>query len=60
MDKISYKLTISEWSVNSADDPKTEVLSLETRLAMNSTHEFARVVVYAPPASQPGLMEQAV
>jgi hypothetical protein len=60
MDKISYKLTIAGWSVDSANDPKTELLSLETRLAMNSTHDFARVVVYAPPAPQPGLLEQAI
>ncbi|HEY2963440.1 MAG TPA: hypothetical protein VGJ37_13540 [Pyrinomonadaceae bacterium] len=60
MNRISYKLTIADWSVDSADDPKTELLSLETRLAMNSSHDFARVVIYAPPAPQPGLLEQAV
>ena len=60
MDQVSYKLTIAEWSVDSADDPKTELVALETRLAMNSSHDFARVVVYAPPAPQPGLMDQAV
>ena len=60
MDRISYKLTVGGWSVDSANDPKTELLSLETRLAMNSSHDFARVVVYAPPAPQPGLLDQAV
>src|SRR4026207_2427276 len=60
MNKIAYKLTVANWSVDSANDPKTELLSLETRLAMNSTHDFARIVVYAPPAPQPGLLEQAV
>jgi len=60
MDSISYKLTVGNWSVDSANDPKTELLSVETRLSMNSSHDFARVVVYAPPAPQPGLLEQAV
>jgi hypothetical protein len=60
MNKIAYKLTVAGWSVDSANDPKTELLSLETRLAMNSTHDFARIVVYAPPAPQPGLLDQAV
>ncbi len=60
MNKIAYKLTVAGWSVDSANDPKTELLSLETRLAMNSSHDFARAVVYAPPAPQPGLLEQAI
>ena len=60
MNKIAYKLTVAGWSVDSANDPKTELLSLETRLAMNSSHDFVRVVVYAPPAPQPGLLEQAI
>lgn len=59
MIKVAYKLSIGTWSVDSADDPKTELLSLETRSAMNSSHDLARVVVYAPPAAQPGLLEQA-
>lgn len=60
MMKVAYKLAIGSWSIDSANDPKTELLSVETRLAMNSSHDFARVVVYAPPAPQPGLLEQAV
>src|SRR4026207_502489 len=59
MNKIAYKLTVANWLVDSANRPTTELLSLETRLAMNSTHDFARIVVYAPPAPQPGLLEQA-
>jgi len=59
MIKVAYKLSIGSWSVDSADDPKTELLSLETRLAMNSSHDVVRVVVYAPPAPQPGLLDQA-
>ncbi len=60
MNAISYKISVGNWSVDSADDPKTELLSVETRLSMNSSLDFARVVVYAPPAPQPGLLEQAV
>lgn len=60
MDSISYKITVGGWSVDSADDPKTELLALDVRLGMNSAHDFARLAVYAPPAPQAGLLEQAV
>ncbi|HLA10970.1 MAG TPA: hypothetical protein VJ023_10290 [Pyrinomonadaceae bacterium] len=60
MDSISYKITVGGWSVDSADDPKTELLALDVRLGMNSTHDSARLAVYAPPAPQPGLLEQVV
>jgi hypothetical protein len=60
MDSISYKIKVGNWSVDSADEPKTELLALDVRLAMNSTHDLARLAVYAPPAPQPGLLEQAV
>src|SRR5262245_4562679 len=58
--KVTYKLTIGAWAVNSEDDPKTELLGLETSASLDSRADSCRVAVYAPPAPQPGLLEQAV
>lgn len=57
---VSYQLSVGQWSVNSADDARTEFLALETLLAMNAPDDVCRVTLYAPPAPQPGLLEQAV
>src|SRR5512145_2371781 len=58
MDKISYKLTMGSWSVDSADDPRTELIALETFQSLDTPGGYGRVSVYAPPAPQPGLLEQ--
>jgi phage protein D len=60
MDKVSYKLTIGTYSINSADDPRTELVALETSASLNSAGDSCHLYVYAPPAPKPGLLEQAV
>src|SRR5512145_1464810 len=60
MDKVHYKLSVAGWSVDSASDPRTELLSLETTSALGSPAGTCRVVVYAPPKPKPSLLEQAV
>jgi hypothetical protein len=57
---IDFSLRIGTWSINSADDPRTECIALETNLAMNSPTDVCRIAVYGPPAPQPGLLEGAV
>ena len=58
MFKVGYNLTIAGWSVNSADDPRTELSEIETVLSLDSPADACRIAVYAPPPSQPGLLEQ--
>jgi hypothetical protein len=60
MQKVTYTLTVGNWSVSSADDPKTELLALDTQLALDAPGDYGRITVYAPPTPQPGLLEQAV
>ncbi|MCI0489360.1 MAG: hypothetical protein L0229_22435, partial [Blastocatellia bacterium] len=48
------------WSVDSDDDPRTELAEIETCSSMDSPMDYCRISVYAPPAPQPGLLEQAV
>jgi len=60
MPNISYKLTVGNWSVSSADDPKTELIALDTLLSLDATGDYGRITVYAPPPPQAGLLEQAV
>ena len=60
MDKLYYKLSIGGWSVDSANDPRTELIELDTRMAISPLSDYGRLSIYAPPAPQPGLLEQAV
>ena len=59
MSKVSFKLSISGWSVDSSSDARTELLELETLSAVGSPAGSCRVVVYAPPKPKPSLLEQA-
>lgn len=58
--KPSYNITIGKWSINSADDPQTEFVQLETRMSLDSPNDRCRISVYAPPPPDPGLVDQAV
>ncbi len=60
MHKIHYKLSIGEWTVNSQDDPRTEFIAVELNHSIDSSGDSCRISVYAPPAPQPGLLDQAV
>jgi hypothetical protein len=58
MFKVSYKLSIGKWSIDSSDDPRTEFIDLETRLSLDSPNNVCRISVYSPPTPQPGMAEQ--
>jgi hypothetical protein len=60
MNNINYKISVGDWSVDSADDAKTELVELDVRLALDSSFDSGCVSVYAPPAPQPGLLDQAI
>ena len=56
---VTYKLTINKWSVDSANDPRTEFIMLDTQHSANSAADYCRITVYAPPPPKPSLLEQA-
>jgi hypothetical protein len=58
--KVSYKLKAGAWSVNSTDDPRTELIELDAATSLSATADSCRIAVYAPPAPRPGLLEQAI
>jgi hypothetical protein len=60
MIKVGYKLSIAGWSVDCTQDTKTELVELETFASIDSPVSGCRIVVYAPPAAQPSLLQQAV
>ncbi|HWP47393.1 MAG TPA: hypothetical protein VNM22_09555 [Candidatus Limnocylindrales bacterium] len=60
MYKVHYKLSIGDWMVNSQDDLRTEFITLELNHSTNLPADTCRISIYAPPAPQPGLLEQAV
>jgi hypothetical protein len=57
--RVRYAVTISGWTVDSGDDPRTELVALETSTAMDSAGDLCHVRLYAPPAQRGGLLEQA-
>lgn len=59
MAAITYKLTINKWSVDSANDPRTEFIMLDTQHSVDLSADYCRITVYAPPPPKPGLLEQA-
>jgi hypothetical protein len=58
--KVCYKLSIGSWSIDSADDPRTEFITLDLNHSMGAPNDYCRIAVYAPPAPKKGLLEQAV
>jgi hypothetical protein len=58
--KVGYKLAIGSWSVDSASDPRTEFIDLRVSRSLDSSTDSCRIAVYAPPAPQPGLLDQAI
>ena len=59
MIKVDYKVSIAGWSVDSSQDPKTELVELETFASMDSPVNGCRLAVYNPPAPQPSMLAQA-
>jgi hypothetical protein len=55
--RVNYNLSIGNWSVNSANDPRTEFIEVETYISLDSPCDLCRVSVYAPPPAKPGLLE---
>jgi hypothetical protein len=60
MNKVTCKLSIGQWSVDTADDARTELISLETFLSMGSPHDICRITLSSPPAAEAGGLEQLV
>jgi hypothetical protein len=58
MDKITYTVKIGNWSVDSGDNPRTELINLETIQSLESPRDACHVVLYAPPATQTGILGQ--
>jgi hypothetical protein len=59
MAAITYKLTINKWSVDSANDARTEFIMLDTQHSVDLSADYCRITVYAPSPPKPGLLEQA-
>lgn len=59
MAAVTYKLTINKWSVDSANDARTELIMLDTQHSSDSSADYCRITVYAPPPPKQGLLEQA-
>jgi hypothetical protein len=57
--KVSCKASIAGWSIDSSDDPKTELVSLELSSSLLSAADRCDLTLYAPPAKKKGLLEEA-
>ena len=56
--KVDYKLSVAGWSVDSAADPRTELVELDVLRAMNSPAGHCRITAYVRPGGEPGGLEQ--
>lgn len=59
LQNINYSLTIGSWSVNSANDPGTELVELKTSQSLETTNNICVISVYAQPSQKPELPEPA-
>jgi len=60
MDNATYKISINDWSVSSADDPRGEVLRLETRSGLGDPTSCCDLLLYLVPPPKPDLLGQAI
>lgn len=51
---VSAAVTIGAWSIDSADDPLTELIELETSTQLGVPEAVCRIVLYSPPAGAAG------
>lgn len=58
--KTGYSITIGGWSVKSEGDPRTELVRLEVVRNLGGADDHCELELYAPPAAQHGLLDQAV
>jgi hypothetical protein len=56
--KAAYKLSVAGWSVDSAADPRTELVELDIFRVLNVPGDYCRVTVYAPAAGAAAGLEQ--
>jgi len=59
MQRVTLRTRIGNYTVDSADDPRTELLELETRRSLDTPEDRCRLLLYAPPA-QAGPLDGAV
>ena len=57
---VGYALSIGGWKVDSAADPKTELIALEVLSSMSTPADYVRVVLHNPAAPAPDLLGQAL
>jgi len=57
MQRVRYGLQIGNWSVDSADDPNTELIAIEIHRSIALPQDLCCIHIYAPPAPQPGALE---
>jgi hypothetical protein len=55
MQSVTVRVKIGGFIMDSADDPRTELLDLETRRSLGGSEDRCCLVLYAPPAATDGL-----
>lgn len=56
--QVRYDVKVGSWLINSAEDPRTELVNLETTACLFTPSGHCRIVMYSKPTSSPGLLEQ--
>jgi phage protein D len=58
--RVAYKLSVGGWSIDSAADPRTELLEADVSLRLNSPGDRCELILFAPPPPAPDLQGQAI
>jgi hypothetical protein len=57
--KVSCKASIAGWSIDSADDARTELIMLDVASSLLSGVDACELTLHAPPPKKKGLLEEA-
>jgi hypothetical protein len=58
--KVGYRVSIGGLQLDSAADPRTELVAVDAFRAVNTAADYCRITLYAPPAPKPDLLSQAI
>lgn len=57
--KVGYKISLGSLTLDSAADPRTELVAVDVLRILNAPIDHCRLTLYAPPPPEAGLLEQA-
>lgn len=57
MTHVDYRVTIGRWSIDSAEDARTELIALDSVSTLNAAADRCELAVFSPPPKKSGVVE---